>query len=133
MGSRKKIIYAGLFCLFCVVVWIVTYNIRCWSIEQEVNQMMMNQNYVEEVTTTEPKEIVAHINGVDYSIQELSGVNLTAGDIVDVTVTYDNGEVCDTKAYVTYSPDISNYVIRYDSDIEGSKYGRIVLPMKEDK
>lgn len=131
--SKKNVVYVILFCVFCAVLWIVTYNLRVVSIDKEVSNMQMNENYVEEVVVTEPSSIVAHINGKDYSIADLAGVDLSAGDIVDVTLTYNNGEVVDTKAYVTYSTDLSDYVIRYDADVEGSKYGRIVLPSKEDK
>lgn len=115
-----------------VVVWLVTYKLWGNYIDNQVDAMPMNEDYLEEVNVAEPVEITAHKDGVDYSIQDLAGLSLYAGDIIDVTIVYDNDEVVDTKAYVTYSTDISDKVVRYDANVEGSMYGRIVLPYEKE-
>lgn len=127
MESKDKQFW-GFAAIFLVVVgvltWAVTYGIRTWQINQEMENL---GNAVMTQPSEEPIDIKAlkvGYEGKTYTLDEFVELD-EIPIVVDILIMEDDGTMSSRQAYVSCGVDGSDEIQYVDG-----VYGRLILPMK---
>lgn len=125
-GNMKAItiVMAVLFVIFILVLWFSVYFVRQKLIDKQVNSMQTAEGVETTVAVDSEIDHVRVVLGENtYSLYEFAELN-SDETIVNVLVYYDDGNIVEKQAYISYSEDTE------DAEYIDSSYGRIIFPQK---
>ena len=124
--TKKQKVFTVAMMLFIIVLWLSVFIIRSTILEKELNKEL-SQDFITELNGLAVQNVIVHLDNKDVGLQDVLDYNIECGDIIDVTVTYDDESTKDKQAYVTINTDEDEVLVKYtDGD-----YGQIKLPAKD--
>ena len=125
--SRKGKIFIILFTLFIIVLWISVFKIRTSMLAKEY-EAPLSENFIKELNGISVQDVQVHTeDNKTIGLQDVLDTDIKSGDIVDVSIEYDDGTKADKQAYVSVNTDEDEVLVRYTD----GTYGQIKLPAKD--
>ena len=122
--TKKQKIFAVVFVCFIVVLWVTVYSIRTAMLNKQF-EGNLSDDFITQLNGIAVQNVVVHLdNNKDIGLQDILDTDLKSGDVVDVTVEYDDESTAEKQAYISVNTDETEVLVMYtDGD-----YGQIKLP-----
>ena len=125
MENNKRVII-GLI-LLGAVTFAITFGIRCWQIDREVERLTVVVGEVEEEPVVDISAMKIGYDGKTYTLDEFVELD-EIPVVVDVLIMNADGELSYKSAYVSFDVEDTESIQYIDG-----VYGRLILPARYNK